>query len=195
VAGWLAVQRYDFAVNTPLAHGVVDHWPTDSTIQRHEGRPTLVLFIHPRCPCTRATLAELERMLSTTNGPEIVADTVVVSTVPAGSDDAWLETDVVARAKLLPGVRFVVDPDGHEAARFGATTSGTAIVFDAEGNRQYAGGATASRGHEGDNLGRAMIADALRGQTVAHRDLPAFGCRLCLPADSESLTLANQSTP
>ncbi|MBT6494877.1 MAG: hypothetical protein HOL01_10030 [Planctomycetaceae bacterium] len=35
------------------------HWPVDSGIERSADRPTVVLFAHPRCPCTRASIREL----------------------------------------------------------------------------------------------------------------------------------------
>ena len=34
-------------------------WPADSAIHRAEGVPMLVMFAHPRCPCSRASISEL----------------------------------------------------------------------------------------------------------------------------------------
>src|SRR5579871_6313093 len=34
-------------------------WPPESRIQRDGQRPTVLIFLHPRCPCSRASLAEL----------------------------------------------------------------------------------------------------------------------------------------
>jgi hypothetical protein len=186
--GWVWLQRYDFAVNAPLPQGIVEQWPANSAIARQPGRPTVVLFMHPRCPCTRATLGELERMYTNIAGAAPVApDTIIVSTVPADADDAWLSTVTIERAQQLPEARLFVDRDGHEAARFGATTSGTVMVFDAAGHRQFAGGVTASRAHEGDNAGRDAVTQVLQGETSQLRELPAFGCRLCLPEEIDSL--------
>ena len=39
-------------------------WPADASLALDGERPTLVLFAHPRCPCTRATLAELSKLLA-----------------------------------------------------------------------------------------------------------------------------------
>ena len=41
-------------VTTPLTD-----WPSDSRIERNTDRLTLVVFAHPHCPCTRATIGEL----------------------------------------------------------------------------------------------------------------------------------------
>src|SRR5947209_4561126 len=39
-------------------------WPADSALKREPGLPTLVMLSHPRCPCSRASLAELDDLLS-----------------------------------------------------------------------------------------------------------------------------------
>src|SRR5258708_3051129 len=35
-------------------------WPVETGVAREPGKATLVMLAHPHCPCTRATLAELE---------------------------------------------------------------------------------------------------------------------------------------
>jgi hypothetical protein len=39
-------------------------WPTASRIARDTGRPTLVMFAHPRCACSRATIGELAILMA-----------------------------------------------------------------------------------------------------------------------------------
>jgi hypothetical protein len=112
-----------------------------------------------------------------TKAPELIVD----ATVPETADTSWSDTDTMALAKKLDGARVFVDRDGVEAARFGATTSGTVMLFDASGIRLYAGGITGSRGHEGANAGRDCLEQLLRGSSHAARQIPTFGCRLCLP--------------
>src|SRR5439155_10970718 len=47
--------------NSPgAAESPAMRWPADSRIERVENRATLVMLAHPRCPCTRASLRELE---------------------------------------------------------------------------------------------------------------------------------------
>src|SRR5712671_5581051 len=48
-------------------------WPQGTRLQRVAGRPTLVMFAHPKCACTRASLAELNRLAA-----ERSFDTLVV---------------------------------------------------------------------------------------------------------------------
>src|ERR1700722_18065386 len=43
-------------------------WPWDTTVSRDATRPTLLLFLHPQCPCSRATVAELERLMARASG-------------------------------------------------------------------------------------------------------------------------------
>ncbi|MEK6235309.1 MAG: hypothetical protein N2C14_11430, partial [Planctomycetales bacterium] len=60
--GLVVLWNYELAPS-PLADPP-DQWPRDSSIARADGLATLVVFAHPRCPCTRATLDELERIMA-----------------------------------------------------------------------------------------------------------------------------------
>ena len=44
------------------------NWPVASTLPHTSRTPTLLVFLHPLCPCSHATLAELERLLARTHG-------------------------------------------------------------------------------------------------------------------------------
>jgi hypothetical protein len=37
-------------------------WPEESKLAAPSGRPSIVMFVHPECPCTRASLAELQEI-------------------------------------------------------------------------------------------------------------------------------------
>ena len=71
--------------------------------------PTLILFVHPRCPCTRASLSELERVLSSCQGSRRA---YVVAYRPASAEAGWEHTDLWRTASKLPGVRLLSDADG-----------------------------------------------------------------------------------
>jgi hypothetical protein len=73
------------------------------------------------------------------------------------------------------------DPDGAIAQAFGAYTSGQVLVYGADGGLLFNGGITASRGHEGDNPGRAAIVARLRDQVPAPSTASVFGCALDEP--------------
>jgi len=182
VAGWWCLNDYAFSVNTPLDIEPVEHWPAQTTIARPHGGSTLLLFLHPKCPCSQATLSELDRVLRSLQESSVrLPQVVVVSTVPVSADDSWFHTATAQRAKLLPGAQLIVDRGGHDAARFGATTSGYVMLFNETGDRTFAGGVTEARGHEGSNVGSDRLAEILRGEVAHFTEIPAFGCRLCLP--------------
>ncbi len=148
-------------------------WPADSELERVGGRPTLLVFAHPQCACTRATLAELERIVG-----RVAGATVHVLVLRESGASSHLESAIFQRAARIPGVRTAWDIDGVEAARFGARTSGQALVYDADGRLVFHGGMTGSRGHEGDNLGRRRIIAALTSGRPDHEGSSVFGCEL-----------------
>ena len=43
--------------------GVPRIWPLDSRLQRSTKLPTLVMMVHPQCPCSRASIGELAVLL------------------------------------------------------------------------------------------------------------------------------------
>src|ERR1043166_10197415 len=43
-------------------------FPADSRLEHDPDRSTLIFFAHPKCPCTRASLAELSRLMTDLNG-------------------------------------------------------------------------------------------------------------------------------
>lgn len=177
-----ALLAYSFKREMPTAGGAVAHWPTGTSIAPDSDRPTLLVFLHPKCPCSRATLAELERIWVLHNEQDKASPRMVfVVPVPPEEPSDWLTTGTVEQAKQMQDATLVVDPGGVEAQRFGATTSGTVMWFDPEGRSLYAGGITWGRGHEGGNAGRDSVEQLMRGETPTEQNLPAFGCRLCLP--------------
>lgn len=171
--GTVALSRYAMTEGArPLPPAV---WPADSRAARDASRPTLVVFLHPQCPCSRATVGELARVLADCDG-RVSADVLFLA--PSGVDDAWVRSDLWRSAEAIPGVRVSADVDGAEARRFRVETSGEVLYYDADGRLAFAGGVTAARGHAGDSIGRdAVLSLALTGRTDAVR-APIFGCTL-----------------
>ena len=150
-------------------------WPEGSSIPRVDGDSTLIVFSHPLCPCTRATLGELARIVA--RAPANL-QTLVVFAPPKGAPQDWEASDLRRLAEEIPRVRVLTDRGCVEARRFGARTSGDTLLFDAGGRLRFHGGITGSRGHEGDNLGRAAVLAILRGDSPAPSSSPVFGCPL-----------------
>jgi hypothetical protein len=152
-----------------------DVWPTRTTLQPPPGKVRIVMFAHPHCPCTRSSLAELERVLARAQDS---ASAIVLFLHPDSRPDSWVETTSWRTAKQIPNVMVIADPDGIEARRFGAATSGMTVVYSPEGQLLFAGGITASRGHEGSNPGTDALDSALSFQSPATRTCRVFGCSL-----------------
>lgn len=149
-------------------------WPVDSGIRLANDRATLIVLIHPHCPCSRASIGELARLMAQAQG-RVTAHALFVK--PAGTSDEWEKTDLFESAAAIPGVDVVVD-DGAEARRFNAATSGQTALYDAEGHLLFSGGITASRGHSGDNEGRSAIISLLNTGVAGRSESSVFGCPL-----------------
>lgn len=155
-----------------------DPWPASVDLPRAADRPTLLLFAHPRCPCTRATLAELERAMTTCDGK---ANVVVLFHADPAIGPADETTVLQEAAATLPGVRVLADPFGALARSFAVSTSGTALLYAADGRLLFHGGLTAARGHEGDSLGVDAIVGLLTTGSAPRRTAPVYGCALHAP--------------
>jgi hypothetical protein len=177
VAGWYGISAYGFKGDPQATTGIVRHWPADSTIARMTGRPTLVLFLHPKCPCSRATVAELER-LPVLVPSDALPDICVVAAAPRSTGDLWWSSPFLERAARLPNAHLVRDPGGVETELFGVRISGTVLLFDPAGNRLYAGGVTMSRGHAGDNVGLQAVTDLLVDHDADVSSIPPLGCAM-----------------
>jgi hypothetical protein len=150
-------------------------WPAASTIDRRAGTPTLLVFAHPNCPCTRATLAELDRLLAHADG---ATDVHVVLWQPDPTDAAPVETSLADLAAAVPRVQVQWDAGGEEAARFGVATSGEVLLYDGTDRLRFAGGITGARGHEGDNAGSDALLGQLTTDAQDSASAPVFGCEL-----------------
>ena len=150
-------------------------WPADSLLPGPKVRPMLVMLAHPRCACTRASLEELARLVTRTSGR---LDVRVAFFVPTGASEEWRTGAVWSMAAAIPGVETFADPDGVEARRFGARTSGHTLLYDAKGRLLFSGGITVSRGHAGDNAGVDAIETLLGRRQLGLRETPVFGCAL-----------------
>jgi hypothetical protein len=172
VVGLQRLMDYD---NQPgVAAGAPAVWPAASRLTLDPHTATLVMLAHPRCDCTRASLAELAELLARSG---TVPRTYVVFIRPRGVAAEWERTALWRTAAGIPGVTVFADEHGTEARRFGVQTSGQMLLYGSDGRLVYSGGVTGGRGRTGDNAGRAALLAALtgRGSDVT---APVFGCSL-----------------
>jgi hypothetical protein len=144
----------------------------------------LLMFVHPRCPCSTASLRELERLMPRCVGE---VDATVYFIRPENEPDSWAHGNLWDLVKQIPGTRAEIDTRGKLAERFAATTSGSIVVYDAAGQLQYQGGITVARGHEGDSRGKAAIFALAHGEANDVAECPVYGCPLRGKANSEQL--------
>lgn len=201
VAGWAAavisgtvgLWHYEAAAGAPADPPT--QWPADTQVSRRPGLPSLVLLIHPHCPCTRATIGELAKLMTDCNGK---LTTTVLVLHPAGTPKGWEKTDLWSSAASIPGVSVLSDENGAESRRFAAATSGQALLYGADGRLLFAGGITESRGHSGDNAGRSAITSLVLGgsshlSSAAHT--PVYGCPLFDPSSTCTEKGSNSCRP
>lgn len=150
-------------------------WPASSKIQLATDRPTLVLMAHPKCPCTRSCIGELNGLLASSHAK---AKVYVLFLKPKGTPKNWEKTDLWRSAAAIPGVQPITDEDGIEARRFHAATSGQTLLFSQAGQLLFNGGITAGRGHSGDNAGRDAVVSLLDTGKAKRHKTPVFGCSL-----------------
>lgn len=186
VAGFSWLGGYDNRPGIPAQPPA--QWPSESRIPRGTDQPTLVMLVHPRCTCSRASLGELAELLARAGHRPT---TVVLMVRPEGVSNDWEKSDLWQSATRIPGVTVVRDDGGVEARRFGTQTSGQTLLYGADGRLRFSGGITGARGHPGDNAGRAAILTLLDRKDPQQSGSPVFGCPL-LSADDE---LSSQEPP
>lgn len=182
LVGFVALLRYKGTPGSSLVAAslpVPEDYPEAVSLPHNATRPTLLMFAHPRCPCTVASLGELEAIV--TQCPELQPATVIV-TLPPGAPADWKLAPIVERTQHLSGLRVVFDEDAVLTKRFGVQTSGHVLLYDASGTRQFSGGITKLRGHEGWSAGRGAIVAICQNRPCDHRVAPVFGCSLFSPA-------------
>jgi hypothetical protein len=152
-------------------------WPGNELISPPSEKPLLVMFAHPRCPCTKASLGELERLATQAKDK---FETVVLFYEPEGESDAWTKTASIDLARSIPNVRVILDKNGEVARRFGAETSGQTVLYDHNGKLLFSGGITGSRGHLGENNGFDSVLKLLKNEPtlLTKKTTQVFGCGL-----------------
>jgi hypothetical protein len=166
---WAYDNQPGTAASAPL------RWPTATRLVAAADRATIVLFAHPQCSCSPASLGELAEVLARARTRP---RTYVVFLKPSSVADGWERTALWQQATRLPNVTVIRDDDGLEARQFGAATSGQTFLYDSQGLLQFSGGITSARGHAGDSAGRTALLSLLDRQETSAPRTNVFGCPL-----------------
>lgn len=172
-----AMLHMDIYQATPGSVGVVPLVSPEATaLATSPGRQhRLVMFIHPQCPCTKASLAALAKIQSC-HQKDVRFEVLLVK--PKGVADDWEQTPLAEQARSIPGVQVRCDHEAKLAERYGAHTSGHVLLYDSLNQLRFSGGITRSRGHEGDSPGSRSIEALLAGRTPEGSAARVFGCPL-----------------
>lgn len=175
--GFSVLWRYSMTPGHPASPPV--RWTEQLPIQRKATQATLLMFAHPQCGCSKASLGELAILMARASG-KVTAK--VLFYAPQDEPSAWVKTDLWETAEKIPGVTVIEDRNNNIAGSFGVFTSGQTLVYDSNGRLIFNGGITASRGHAGDNYGRDAIIALLQEHPAPGTTLPVispvFGCSL-----------------
>lgn len=181
LAGFGALVAYQMRAGPPAELPLT--WPRDAALPFDRARSNLVMFAHPQCPCSAASLEELKVIL--TRSRQELRATICFFEPPDVPAD-WTDTRLIRSARQIPGLNVVLDRDGTVTEKFGAITSGQVVLFDGRGQRLFAGGITSARGHAGENAGRNWIIALAKGEACTPSATPVFGCDLRGPVRGEA---------
>ena len=167
---------FHYSVEAGAPASAPEEWPRESRIPAPQGGYSLVMTIHPQCPCSRASVTELNNLMALLRRDRVKGHVLVVK--PADFPDEWIRTESVRAAGQIPGVDVLVDIDGQESSRLGAVTSGQVLLYGPDGRLRFAGGLTPERGHIGDSAGRRRIVSLVQTGTADGNNSLVFGCEL-----------------
>ena len=139
-----------------------------------EKRSTILVFYHPHCPCTVATIRNLERSWT-----RLSQDSTILAFAyrPSETGDSWISSTSTGILKRM-GANVIVDPDGQNCTKFGVLTSGHLLVYNDEGALQFSGGVTSSGGHEGDCPAISDLVQKISNQSKQAKQWPVYGCQI-----------------
>jgi hypothetical protein len=194
IAAWLGVigaglgLLADYAAEPGMVGEVPNTWPDNVSLERTVDTHTIVLAVHPRCPCTRSTIDELEGVLANTQAtPQILA--LIFEPMPdesAHPEESFARTSITKRLQRLPNLQCIEDPGSTIAQHFGAMTSGHTLVYAPDDSLSFSGGLTPTRAHTGPNTGSFALKDILNGEQPIAEQAPVFGCPLCPTSEEDN---------
>lgn len=149
-------------------------WPEKASFT--PGRlPTIVMFIHPLCVCSKASVEEFSNLMRNRSSK---VNAVIYVMMPREKQKDFASAPIVERAGRIPDVRVLLDFDNKEAKTFGVETSGHVLIYDERGILKFNGGITAARGEPGPNRYEDEALKTLNSMLSARSAPPVFGCSL-----------------
>ncbi len=141
---------------------------------RTPGHGLVIMAVHPLCPCTKASLAELGDLLARSRD---TCAALILEYQPLRPPADWPrgEASLELGGRSIP---VVSDRGGRLASALGAQTSGHVVFVDQRGTIRFHGGLTIARGHRGRAPAQDAILTALTGGQPTLASAPVYGCAL-----------------
>jgi hypothetical protein len=163
--------------STPGARAAAPaQWPAKSALLPAAGRTVLLMFVHPECNCSNASLEQLALLENMLDG-QLRAYVVL-----------WHGRGMAASGKRREWLRVapvIDDLDGREAKLFGAKTSGQTMIYNEQGRLIFSGGLTVLRGEGGGEKILQGVVRAIKESGHSAVERPAFGCSILRQAQAE----------
>jgi len=175
LAGWFQLLRFSRTPGQQAAAPVM--LAANVALPVGARQSPLLVFIHPQCSCTQATLQQLDRLLADLPETNRHFPTQLVLAVYSSAATG-------SRLPFVPAVwlhhpyRILADTNGQLARRFGAATSGEILLYSPARQLLFQGGITPERAQTGDGPGLESLRKALvSGQpTLRYQQSAVFGC-------------------
>lgn len=176
VFGFVTLTDYS---SRPAPHtDVLAELPADvhfETSQADKNSPTILLFYHPKCPCTLASARCLARLASRFNGsPNFYA----YAYCPAEEPDTWIASSTTDELRTINNVTIFPDRNAEKCKQFGVRISGHILVYNSAGKLVFSGGITPYRGHEGGSMAAMDFIQHANGKVLEPSCWPTFGCSI-----------------
>jgi hypothetical protein len=169
--GWYQLFRFSATPGEQLAA------PARLPVNRftQSSSPLLLVFVHPECSCTHATLGQLDRILhlqGRVNPVHVVLAVYQSRKLDRSSGRVTFNPEIWLHTPFS----LLVDTDGALAHRFGAATSGEIVLYAADGRLLFQGGITSERAQVGDSVTANALSNALLKGTLQAGRASVFGC-------------------
>lgn len=156
-----------------LLAGKYEWTPGLQTWVPHRGPArSLLIALHPNCPCSLALLRELKPLLATAGRP--VPLRALLYTHPSLPQ----QSPLLQELQQFPEIEIISDLHGDRARQLGLHTSGHLIAYGTSGEILFSGGITAGRLSNSPGPAAGILAGILRGRSSIAAKFPVFGCSL-----------------
>ncbi|MGE0201314.1 MAG: hypothetical protein AB7P76_10130 [Candidatus Melainabacteria bacterium] len=139
----------------------------------------LLVFLHPFCPCSMATMRELEKIIHINHSRVSLFFIFSIPTADKQLTEAISDSALWKMANRFPDPHLLTDTTMKLANRFEANTSGLILLYNAHGRLVFQGGITPERGMEGDSTGKQRLLEAMNTtQATMTKQNAVFGCSM-----------------